>query len=162
MPLKPRRDDALMAYVLAACPPMAIPTLERVLEGHACLLPVHTLEDAMALLGSDKPIELVVGDMHFDESRMFDLLRYVRDGFPLMPFVSCRMLRTVLASACVDAVAMSTASLGAVAHFDLPTQTRGRGTPGAKAAFRRLLLGHLHAAPASRPLYRAPLRNAAL
>jgi hypothetical protein len=139
-----------MAYVLAACPRMAIPTLERVLAGRASLLPVHTLEDAMSLLGCDEQMELVVGGMHFDESRMFDLLRYVRHAFPLMPFVSCRILRTKLAPASIDAVAMSSAGLGAVAHFDLPTASRTLGTQGAEAAFRSLLLSHLPARPLRR------------
>jgi hypothetical protein len=144
----------LTTYVLAACPRMAMPTLERVLDGRAALLPVHTLEDAMALLGSDdKHIEMVVAGLHFDESRMFDLLRYVRHAFPLMPFVSCRVLKTRLAPSSIDAVAMCTASLGAVAHFDLQMETGARGTAGAEEAFRSLLLSHLRAAPAARPLY---------
>jgi hypothetical protein len=125
---------------------MAIPTLERVLAGRASLLPVYTLDDAMALLRCDDRIDLVVGGMHFDESRMFDLLRYVREAFPLMPFVSCRLLRTVLAPASIEAVAMSAASLGAVAHFDLPAESRTLGTQGGEAGFRSLLLCHLPAA----------------
>jgi hypothetical protein len=140
---------------------MAIPTLERVLEGRASLLPVHTLEDAVALLRSDERIELVVGGMHFDESRMLDLLRYVRKAFPLLPFVSCRVLRTRLAPASVEAVAMSSAILGAVAHFDLPAQSRMLGTRGGEEAFRSLLLSHLHAAPASGLFHRARLRDVA-
>jgi hypothetical protein len=140
---------------------MAVPTLERVLEGSASLLPVHTLEDAMALLRCEERIDLVVAGIHFDESRMFDLLRYVTSAFPFVPFLSCRILRTMLPPASIAAVAMSTASLGAVGHFDLPMETRARGTQGAEAAFRSLLLSHLHAAPASRPLHRTALRSAA-
>jgi hypothetical protein len=148
-----------MAYVLAACTKMAIPTLERVLEGRAALLPVHTLADAMALLRRDDDIELVVAGMHFDESRMFDLLRYVRHAFPLMPFVSCRVLGTRLAPASIDAVAMSSSSLGAVAHFDVPTESQTLGTQGAEEAFRSLLLSHL---PAARPCHgRAAWRSVA-
>jgi hypothetical protein len=148
-----------MAYVLAACPRMAVSTLERVLAGGASLLPVHTLEEAVALLRCDEQIDLVVGSMHFDESRMFDLLRYVRDAFPLMPFLSCRILRTMLAPASIDAVAMSSAGLGAVAHFDLPTESRTLGTQGGEAAFRSLLLSHL---PGARPVHgRVALRSAA-
>ena len=137
-----------MAYVLAACPRVALPTLERVLDGRAALLPVHTLEDAIALLACDERIELVVAGMHFNESRMFDLLRYVRHAFPLMPFVSCRVLKTRLAPASIDAVGMSSSSLGAVAHFDVPTESQTLGTQGAEEAFRSLLLSHL---PAARP-----------
>ncbi len=143
-----------MASVLAACPRMAVPTLERVLEGRASLIPVHTLEDAIALLRCDRQIELVVGGMHFDESRMLDLLRYVRHAFPRLPFVSCRILRTKLAPASVDALAMTTVSLGAVAHFDLPKESRTLGTQGGEEAFRSLLLSHLPAARVARPLPR--------
>jgi hypothetical protein len=100
--------------------------------------------------------------MHFDESRMFDLLRYVRHALPLMPFVSCRVLRTMLAPASVDAVAMCTASLGAVAHFDLPMETGARGTAAAEEAFRSLLLSYLHGAPASRPLHSLPALRSVL
>jgi hypothetical protein len=147
-----------MACVLAACPRMAVPTLERVLDGRATLLPVHTLEDAMALLRCEGHIDLVVGGMHFDESRMFDLLRHVRFAFPLLPFVSCRILRTMLAPASIDAVAMSSASLGAAAHFDLPAARRTLGTQAAEAAFRSVLLSHL---PAAHPLQRAPSASVA-
>jgi hypothetical protein len=131
---------------------MAIPTLERVLDGRAALIAVHTLEDAMALLTRDQRIDLVVAGMHFNESRMFDLLRYVRHAFPLMPFVSCRVLQTRLAPSTIDAVAMSSESLGAAAHFDLPTASLKLGILEAEAAFRRLVLSHLPSAAPGRPL----------
>lgn len=111
-------------------------------------MPVHTLRDAISLLRSDERIELVAGGLHFDESRMFDLLRYVR-AFSATPFVSCRVLETVLPQTAIDAVALSSVGLGAATFFDLPAEARRCGTEEAEDAFRSLLLRHL----------RAPLRS---
>lgn len=139
-----------MSYVLVASSPAVFPTLARVLGESACLLPAHLLHDARALLRCNVRIELVVGDLHFDQSRMFDLLWLARQEFPEIPFVSCRVLKTVLAATSIEAVAMSAGGLGAAAHFDLPLEIQARGPQRAEEAFRALLLGYLRPAPAAR------------
>ncbi len=132
-----------MKRVLAALPPFAIPTFERVLAGSVDVLRVHSLYGAKALLQSDPDISLVVCGMHFDESRMFDLLRYAREAYPDMPFVCCRILEMQLPRISIEAAAISAVSLGAAAFFDFPTRAREVGRDAADEEFRNVLVRHL-------------------
>jgi hypothetical protein len=130
--------------VLAAFPPLAIPHLERVLGGSVGFLPVHSLSQAKALLQSNADdISLVACGVHFDESRMFDLLRYVRESFPRIPVVCCRVLEMASARISIQPIALSAASLGAVTFFDLPGRAKEVGRETAEQEFRGVLLKHL-------------------
>jgi hypothetical protein len=139
--------------VLAAFPSRAIPTLERVLGGHVGLVPVHSLPHAKALLQSNADsISLVACGVHFDESRMFDLLRYVRESFPRIPVVCCRVLEIGwLSRLSIEPIALSAASLGAVTFFDLPGRAKEVGREAAEQEFQSVLLKHLPRPPAERP-----------
>jgi hypothetical protein len=131
--------------VLAAFPSKAIPTLERILGGHVGLLPVHSLPHTQALLQSNADnISLVVCGVHFDESRMFDLLRYVRESFPHMPVACCRVLEMKwLSRISIQPIALSAASLGAAMFFDLPGRAEEVGREAAEQEFRSALLEQL-------------------
>jgi hypothetical protein len=130
--------------VLAAFPSMAIPSFERVLGGHIALLPVHSLFHAKALLRSNADrISLVACGVHFDESRMFDLLRHVRESFPRIPVVCCRVLEMQLSRISIKPIALSAANLGAVTFFDLPGRAKDVGREAAEQEFRSVLLKHL-------------------
>jgi hypothetical protein len=140
-------DEGIMERsqkVLAAFPSLAIPSLERVLGGYVGFLPVHSLSQAKALLQSNADrISLVVCGVHFDESRMFDLLRYVRESFPRIPFVCCRVLEMQYSQISIPAIALSAASLGAATFFDLPGRAKEVGRDAAEQEFRSALLKHL-------------------
>jgi hypothetical protein len=130
--------------VLAAFPSLAIPSLERIFDGHVGFLPVHSLSEAKSMLQSNADvISLVACGVHFDESRMFDLLRYVRESFPGIPFICCRVLEMQFARISIPAIALSAASLGAVTFFDLPGRTKEVGRQAAEEEFRNVLLKHL-------------------
>ena len=132
-----------MKRVLAALPPFAYPTLERVLGGRADVLPVHSLYGAKALLQAEPDISLIVCGVHFDESRMFDLLRHAHELYPHIPFVCCRILEMRLPRISIEAVAVSVLQLGAAAFFDFPARAREVGRDAADEEFRSLLLGQL-------------------
>jgi len=66
------------AKVLVADIPEADETIRGCLPGHELHF-VRTFGEAMRELRRDG-YQLIVIGMHFDESRMFDLLRYVRSG----------------------------------------------------------------------------------
>ena len=130
--------------VLAAFPSMAIPSLERVLGGYVDFLPVHSLSQAKAALQSNADvISLVACGVHFDESRMFDLLRYVRESFPRIPFICCRVLEMHFPRISLEAITLGAASLGAVTFFDLPGRTEKVGRQAAEEEFRDVLFKHL-------------------
>jgi hypothetical protein len=133
--------------ILAALPPLAIPVLERVVRAYAAFVPVHSLSGAKALLQSDPDISLIVCGMHFDESRMFDLLRYARDVFPHLPFVCCRVLAMQLPQTSMQTIGTTAASLGAVTFFDLAGRENEVGKATAEQEFRNVILGYLPPAP---------------
>jgi hypothetical protein len=64
------------ARILIACVPQAYTRLFAILAGHELSF-VSTLADAQAALQGDRFDMIMVG-VHFDESKMFDLLQYVR------------------------------------------------------------------------------------
>jgi len=136
--------------VLAAFSPQAIPMLERILGGSVAFLPVHSLPEAKAALQYDAGISLVACGVHFDESRMFELLRYARGAFPRLPFVCCRMLSSELSRISLEAIAISAASLGAETFFDLPGRAKEVGEDAAERELRGILLRYLQDAGAAR------------
>jgi len=64
------------ARILVACVPQAYTRLFAILSGHELSF-ASTMSDARASLKGDGFDMIMVG-VHFDESKMFDLLRYVR------------------------------------------------------------------------------------
>lgn len=136
------RGDGSAQKLLAAFPSLAIPRLERILGGDLDFLPVHSLRDAKALLQSSAAsFSLIACGLHFDESRMFDLLRYARESFPRIPFVCCRVLDTRVSRVFIEATALSATNLGAVTFFDLPARAEAIGIEAAEQELRAVLLG---------------------
>lgn len=136
------RGDGSAQKLLAAFPSLAIPRLERILGGDLDFLPVHSLRHAKALLQSNAAgFSLIACGLHFDESRMFDLLRYARASFPRIPFVCCRVLDTRVSRVFIQATALSATNLGAVTFFDLPTRADAIGIEAAEQELRAVLLG---------------------
>jgi hypothetical protein len=78
------------ARVLIACLPQAYARLFAILAGHE-LLYVGTLSAAQETLKGDR-FDIIMIGVHFDESKMFDLLRYVRadESYGLAPVVCFR------------------------------------------------------------------------
>ena len=136
------RGDGSAQKLLAAFPSLAIPRLERILGGNLDFLPVHSLRHAKALLQANAAsISLIACGVHFDESRMFDLLRYARESFPQIPFVCCRVLETRVSRMFIEATALSATNLGAVTFFDLPARADAVGMVAAEQELRAVLLG---------------------
>ena len=134
--------DGSPRKLLAAFPSLAIPRLERVLGGELDFLPVHSLLHAKAMLQSSAAsFSLIASGVHFDESRMFDLLRYARESFPQIPFVCCRVLETRVSRMFIEATALSATNLGAVTFFDRPARADAVGMVAAEQELRAVLLG---------------------
>jgi hypothetical protein len=112
------------------------------LEDDASIVGVETLDDAVTTLKRDPDIDVVCCTIYFDESRMFDLLRWVRVNCEGTPVVCARALPKDLPNISLEAVSIATRSLGA-AFIDFPALVRQSGTEAACLALRSTVLGQV-------------------
>ena len=131
--------------VLLAARPIACVPLREALAGDAELVEAHTLEAAVAELERAEPIRLVVCTVYFDESRMFDLLKWARARCAHIPFVCTRALPKDLPRISIEAIRIAADSLGAALFVDVPELARLHGPVEAAAHLRRALLGQIAA-----------------
>lgn len=73
--------------ILVADTPDSDRRLHEILAGHEVIV-ARTLSEAQRLL-SQQPFDLILTGVHFDDSRMFDLVRHVRAGGQTEPPVVC-------------------------------------------------------------------------
>jgi DNA-binding NtrC family response regulator len=108
--------------VLVAEVPQFEPRLAAVMGGYRPLF-VHTIRDALKAL-AEHEFALVLIGMHFDDSRMFDLLREVRAGGRNREVpVLCYRLRPLAFSALgTEALEAAVEALGGRAFVDLSAQ----------------------------------------
>jgi CheY-like chemotaxis protein len=121
--------------VLVATTPAGSPLVEGLLAPHAELVCVNTLADALAALRSHADIAMVVCGVHFDESRMYDLLEFARRRLPEVPFVCVRARQTEISRISRQSIAIATKALGAVEYMDFAAAV---AEIGRKAAEQRL------------------------
>ena len=100
--------------------------LSAILAGHA-LTCVRTLDEAKSVLAA-RSFDLVAIGVHFDDSRMFDLLRYVRSqersrATPVVCVLTADFARHAVAA---ESLAIAVKALGGTAYLDL--KTIGDGT----------------------------------
>ena len=105
--------------VLAAATPEMDEKLRECLPGHELTF-VRTMEEAIRHLRHGW-FQLVVIGLHFDESRMFELLRYVR-GQPMykdVPVVCVQGIEFLLSDAVLKNIDVAVKALGGTAFVDL-------------------------------------------
>ena len=136
---------AVKRKVLAAVPSPALAILERALGEHVQLVAVHNLDQAVGCLRAQTEMALILCGVHFDDSRMFDLLRAARSDFAAIPFVCCRIFHAELPHVTIQAIDIAAKSLGAAEFLDMPALARQFGNDGADARFRGAVLAHLQA-----------------
>jgi response regulator RpfG family c-di-GMP phosphodiesterase len=96
-----------------------MPTMTQLLRHDFELVPCLTLEQAQhALRGGD--IDLVIGGIHFDESRMFDLLRYAQADptTRAIPFLCIKILDDQISPTLLQGVEIASRALGAREFID--------------------------------------------
>ena len=83
------------------------------------LVPCVTLEMAKEVVRDN--IDVILCGLHFDESRMFDLLRFVKADQSLrtIPFLCIKTLEGIVEPTFNESVKIATKALGAVGYFDL-------------------------------------------
>jgi CheY-like chemotaxis protein len=109
-----------MADILIAASPEPGAIVKSILAGHN-LFCARTLEQAEKLL-RERPFDLIICTIVFDESRMFDLLRLAqsRPAWQRIPFVCARVRSRVMKSPlALQAMALSCTVLGAAAFLDV-------------------------------------------
>ena len=125
--------------VLAALRPEGVVAVQRALGEYAELVPVHSFEDAAKRLRGKPEIDAVLCGIYFGQTRMFDLLREVRDNFPGIPFISCRIGETDIPGVTLEAIGIAARGMGAAAFINLPL-LRGQEFD---AEFRSRVLKHI-------------------
>jgi CheY-like chemotaxis protein len=127
--------------ILSAFPAAALDTIERVLQGRATIVAVTSLDAAEQALRERHDITLVLCGVHFDGSRMYDLLRFVRRAYPGMRFISCRILNRELPGVAREAIEIAALALGATQYLDLPRLADEFGAEEADKRLRDQVLG---------------------
>jgi PleD family two-component response regulator len=99
--------------------------LSGILAGYSLHF-VRTLEEARAALGA-RTFDLVVIGVHFDESRMFDLLRHVRgqERHRATPVVCVLTLDFTRYAVAAEGLEIAVKALGGTAYLDLKASGDG-------------------------------------
>jgi hypothetical protein len=129
--------------VLAACPPFALPPLEKALGGYVTLLHASSLDAAEAALRANSRISMVVCGVYFDESRMYDLLALVKREFTHVSFVCVRVLDAEISKISREALRIASERMGADAYLDLPSLVEKHGKEEAERFLRSQVLARL-------------------
>ena len=134
--------------ILVADTPEAIEIFRESLASPFELVPAHGFSQARDAL--DPPPALVVCGCHFDEGRMYDLLRLLKatPGLARVPFMAVRCVEGELEDALYESVKIAVRALGGNAFVDL---LRWQSRWGEAEASHRLtnLVQTLVAAPAT-------------
>lgn len=105
--------------ILLADTPEGVEAFRAALATSFDLVAVGTFERAKTAL--ETPPALVVCGCHFDEGRMYDLLRYLKasPGLQRVPFMAVRAMQGELEDALYESVKIAVRALGGNAFVDL-------------------------------------------
>lgn len=120
----------------------ALPELTKALAGHFYLVPALNIQDAVKTLETNR-IDLILCGVFFDESRMFDLLKHVREKHPQIPFVVCRLLNKPIPRITLEALRIAAAAMGAAGFVDMPDIDSPGADEARYQAFREVVRNYL-------------------
>jgi len=134
-----------MRRVLVAGTLQAIEAVERALARDAEVLAARSIPEALRRV--DEGVDLIVCNVRFDESRMFDFLQALKSrpraaGVPVM---CCRTSSTPLRAGVRRAIVMALEALGISGFIDCASAYREQGAAGAAKRLRRAILAELSA-----------------
>lgn len=132
--------------ILVADLPAGVATLENVIGIEAVILGANSLPQAISFLRST--VSLVVCGIHFDDSRMFDLLRMAKADPSTrdVPFLCYRDMDSALSSTVLESLRIACQALGAAAFVDLFELKSRYGVQEADQRFRQVILNLLDTA----------------
>lgn len=119
--------------------PSGIATLRNVLGERATFIHADTID---AALKSSKSANMIVCVIHFDDSRMFDLLRLVKADSQSrsIPFLCYRDLGNELPATLFESLEIACKALGAAGFVDVHRLKQEFGVHRADQEFARLIL----------------------
>lgn len=125
--------------ILVADVPAGVRTVENVLGMSATVIGTNILDEAVSLLR--KGVDLIVCGIHFDDSRMFDLLRLTKadPSTRAIPFLCVRDMDSELTLPIFESLQIACQALGAVEFVDLFHVKSRFGSQDADERFRRIL-----------------------
>jgi CheY-like chemotaxis protein len=126
--------------ILAAVRPQGGVAVRRALGEYAEVTPVFTYDDAVTALRAKSDFDLVLCGVFFNETRALDLVRLVRQEFPSLPVICCRIGDRVVDPVMSEAMGIAAKSVGAVAYIDMPLLHAEHATD---VDFRSQVLRHI-------------------
>lgn len=100
---------------------------------------------AEALREVEGGVELVLCNVRFDDSRMFDFLGALNamPGTRRVPVICCRVARSPISAGSRRGIELALEALGVLAFLDLHELEQRDGPAAAQAALRRMVMAHL-------------------
>jgi hypothetical protein len=132
--------------VLVAGTRLGIDSVREVLGGDAELVGAQSVTEALAEV--DRGVELIICNVRFDDSRMFDFLGALggRASARGVPVICCRVLHRPLSVGARRAIALALEALGVAEFVDMQAIEEEQGTDAARQALRRAALSRLKSA----------------
>jgi hypothetical protein len=126
--------------ILVAGTRQGIATIEEILGGDLEIVGAQSVAEALARV--DSGVDLIVCNVRFDDSRMFDFLGALsgRPAAQGVPVVCCRLLHRPLSAGARRAIALALEALGVAEFVDLQAIEEERGVDAARGALRRAAL----------------------
>lgn len=131
--------------ILIATAKRGFAVLKDMFEKDAEAVYAFTLSDAIHWL-DEESFDLFLCTIHFDDSRMFDAVRYARSNSPSLPCVCTRLLDTTLKGSVLTAMTIAVESLGAV-FIDRFALLEHYGDEAGNEEFRKRVLAQIRAQP---------------
>jgi len=125
--------------LLVAATEMGHAHIRRALNGDFDMVVVYTRSQAIAAL-SEGVIDAILCSIHFDESRMMDLLVAAKAVAPHVPFICCQILWSTLRPSAIQNTVSAAESQGALGFVDYNAALRSHGAPEADKYLREELL----------------------
>ena len=131
--------------VLVAGTRQGIASVREVLGDEAELVGAQSVAEALAEV--ERGVKLIICNIRFDDSRMFDFLGALggRAAARGVPVICCRVLHRPLSTGARRAIALALEALGVAEFVDMQAIEEEQGTEAAREALRRAALSRLTA-----------------
>jgi DNA-binding NtrC family response regulator len=127
-----------MAKILLAASAAPRVIMERILEGHE-IVRADNIQQAERSLRKSR-FDMVVCTVLFDDSRMFDLLRLVKNEWTNVPFVCARARPHIIhVPVALEAVDVACQALGAAAFLNITDYNRRDPEDGMRKDIEKIL-----------------------
>jgi hypothetical protein len=129
--------------VLVAGTKQGIASVREVLRDDCELVGAQSVAEALAAV--ERGVDLIICNVRFDDSRMFDFLGALagRPAARGVPVICCRVLHRPLSAGARRAIALALEALGVDEFVDMQAIEEERGQEAAREALRRAALARL-------------------